>query len=94
MTATAQLTGALSTTWQQQGLCRASDSAVFFAPLAFEHKAAREAREAKAKAICATCPVRTPCLEWALAVREPYGVWGGYGELERKQLLLGKRIAS
>ncbi len=32
---------------------------------------------ARAKAICAQCPVRQPCLEGALARREPYGVWGG-----------------
>jgi WhiB family redox-sensing transcriptional regulator len=32
---------------------------------------------ARAKAICARCPVRQPCLEGALARREPWGVWGG-----------------
>lgn len=30
-----------------------------------------------AKAICATCPVAEPCLEGAIARREPWGVWGG-----------------
>ncbi|HEX2042930.1 MAG TPA: WhiB family transcriptional regulator [Acidimicrobiales bacterium] len=33
---------------------------------------------ARAKAICAECPVRQPCFEGALARREPYGVWGGH----------------
>jgi WhiB family redox-sensing transcriptional regulator len=32
---------------------------------------------ARAKAICAECPVRRACLDAALARREPYGVWGG-----------------
>lgn len=32
---------------------------------------------AAAKAICAECPVREPCVEGALARREPWGVWGG-----------------
>ena len=32
---------------------------------------------ARAKAICAECPVREACFESALARREPYGVWGG-----------------
>lgn len=32
---------------------------------------------AAAKALCAECPVRLPCLEGALARREPWGVWGG-----------------
>ncbi len=91
----AQLATALSREWQQYGLCRAGDSAVFFPPAHFEHKPEREAREAKAKAICARCPVRVTCLEWALATREPHGVWGGRSEIERKQMLHGrKRIAS
>jgi WhiB family transcriptional regulator, redox-sensing transcriptional regulator len=32
---------------------------------------------ARAKRMCATCPVMTPCLEGALVRREPWGVWGG-----------------
>jgi WhiB family transcriptional regulator, redox-sensing transcriptional regulator len=89
-----QLAVAPTTEWQQEGLCRATDAAVFFPPAHFEHKPEREAREAKAKAICAGCPVRATCLDWALTTREPHGVWGGYSEGERKQILLGKRRAS
>ncbi len=33
---------------------------------------------ARAKAVCAACPVRESCFEGALARREPYGVWGGH----------------
>jgi WhiB family transcriptional regulator, redox-sensing transcriptional regulator len=32
---------------------------------------------ARAKAICANCPVRGSCLEAAVDRREPWGVWGG-----------------
>ena len=32
---------------------------------------------ARAKAICAKCPVIEPCLQGALQRREPWGVWGG-----------------
>jgi len=32
---------------------------------------------ALAKAVCASCPLVVPCLEGALARREPAGVWGG-----------------
>ncbi|HET7357211.1 MAG TPA: WhiB family transcriptional regulator [Nocardioidaceae bacterium] len=31
----------------------------------------------RAKALCATCPARLPCLTGALERREPWGVWGG-----------------
>ena len=94
MAAVAQLTTTLPTDWQQHGRCRATDSEVFFPPAHFEHKPEREVREAQAKAICAGCPVKAQCLEWALAVREPHGVWGGTSEIERKQILTGKRVAS
>jgi hypothetical protein len=30
-----------------------------------------------AKAVCSTCALVTPCLQGALARREPAGVWGG-----------------
>jgi len=87
------LAGAPSTEWQEDGLCRVSDASVFFPPAHFEHKPERKAREAKAKAICARCPVRIQCLKWALATREPHGVWGGYTESERRQIQMGKRSA-
>ncbi len=32
---------------------------------------------ARAKAICQRCPMLEPCLNGALARREPWGVWGG-----------------
>jgi len=81
---------ALSTAWQSEALCRTSDAAIFFPPTHFEPKAKREAREAEAKAICAACSVREECLEWALDAEEPFGVWGGHSELDRKQVLAGR----
>lgn len=38
---------------------------------------------ARAKAICADCPVRAACLQWAKANDEA-GIWGGTTEDERK----------
>lgn len=90
MPALPDLSRSLSTDWQEHGLCRASDATVFFPPAHFEQKHERAAREAEAKAICAECPVQRECLEWALTIREPYGVWGGYSESERRHILLGR----
>lgn len=39
-----------------------------------------------AQAICATCPVREPCLNWALDTNQEFGVWGGMTEGDRKRL--------
>jgi len=51
-------------------------SHLFFPPSAVERKEERERREGKAKAICAVCAVRGACLDFALEIREPYGIWG------------------
>lgn len=72
--------------WQRLGACRGRDSAQFFHPDG-ERGASRNRREARAKAVCAACPVRAECAAHALAVREPYGVWGGFSEGERLRLL-------
>lgn len=77
--------------WQFDAACRGEDSALFFAPSYFERREEKAAREARAKAICARCPVLDDCLEFALRVRESHGVWGGQNEQERRQLLRRRR---
>lgn len=77
----------LATGWQRLASCRGEDSVYFFAPSYFEKRGEKLAREAVAKRICATCPVIGPCLDFALATREPHGVWGGLNETERRAIL-------
>jgi WhiB family transcriptional regulator, redox-sensing transcriptional regulator len=36
--------------------------------------------------ICLQCPVRQACLQYAMDRAEPYGVWGGLNERERRNL--------
>ncbi len=71
--------------WQMRAACRGPQAAVFFPPSHFERKEERETREARAKGICAGCSVRDACLDYALRIREPHGIWGGLNEAERKQ---------
>ena len=73
--------------WQLKAACRGPQAAVFFPPSTFERKDEKDEREARAKAICGTCAVRKSCLEYAIKIREPHGIWGGLNEVERKQLL-------
>lgn len=73
--------------WKERAACRGPHALVFFPPAQPERRDEREAREAKAKAICAQCPVREPCRDFALAVREPHGIWGGLTESERRRRL-------
>ena len=74
-------------TWHLKAACRGPESTLFFPPSAPERREERDGREAKAKRICAQCVVREDCLEFALRVREPHGIWGGLTESERRRLL-------
>ena len=72
--------------WTLRALCRGNHAYLFFPPSTFERKDDRERRELKAKAICGVCPVQEPCSSHALDIREPFGIWGGLTEGERKTL--------
>jgi WhiB family transcriptional regulator, redox-sensing transcriptional regulator len=74
--------------WQVRGSCRGVDSSVFFPPDG-ERGRARAEREQRAKEICRCCTVIAQCRAHALAVREPFGVWGGLSETERGRLFTG-----
>jgi WhiB family redox-sensing transcriptional regulator len=78
--------------WQVDAACRGRDTAEFYHP-ENERGPSRVRRELRAKAICATCPVITNCLRWALVAREPYGVWGGLSVEEREALISSQRPA-
>ncbi len=69
--------------WQRYAACRRIDDAVFFPPEG-ERGTPRQRRENQAKQVCARCPVQQSCLQHALAVEEPYGVWGGLTPAERR----------
>ena len=73
--------------WQEKAACRGPQAASFFPPAHSERKDERLARESRAKAICAGCIVRKECLEYAVRIREPHGIWGGLNEAERRQLI-------
>lgn len=70
------------TTWRVHAACRSLGDYYFFPP---HHESDRDRvrRERAAKAICAMCPVLSPCRELALKWDEPHGVWGGLSESDR-----------
>lgn len=75
--------------WLTRAACRGTDTAIFYHP-ENERGPSRTRRELRAKAMCAACPVIESCLRWALAAREPYGVWGGLSAEEREAALARK----
>lgn len=78
--------------WQKRAACRGPQAVMFFPPSHFERKDEKELRESSAKAICAGCAVRRDCLDYALDIREPHGIWGGLSELERRSILAREAV--
>ncbi len=72
--------------WMARGRCRNMDPAVFFPSDGIGVQAAQR--------ICSECPVKTPCLEYALVNRVDHGVWGGTSERERRRILRSRRLTS
>lgn len=76
--------------WQRHAACRGMNQEMFFHPDG-ERDPSRSRRIAAAQEVCASCPVQAPCREWARQVQEPYGVWGGESEDERRHAIAVRR---
>lgn len=77
--------------WREAAACLGSDVSFFPSP--------EDVRGiAKAKSICATCPVEDDCLAYAIATNQSEGIWGATTPKERAKLrrrwLQGVRQAS
>jgi WhiB family redox-sensing transcriptional regulator len=75
---------ARDTDWMRDGKCRDLPPEVFFPSDGVGVEVARR--------ICADCPVREPCLEYALHYRIDHGVWGGASERERGRIARRRRV--
>lgn len=71
--------------FMDHGACNGDDPDLFFPP------PGRLDLMATAKAICARCPVREECLDYALVTRQVHGVWGGMSERERSRIRRRRR---
>ena len=70
-------------TWREDAACLHADPDLFF-PIASIGPALDQIDQAKR--ICAACPVRKPCLAWALDQGVVSGIWGGTSEAERRAI--------
>lgn len=68
---------AATTSWMDWGSCTEVDPELFFIEKGQSPR--------PAKAICAGCPVREECLEYAIAEEIQWGIWGGLTLLERRR---------
>jgi WhiB family transcriptional regulator, redox-sensing transcriptional regulator len=78
--------GVMDNNWMARGDCRYEPPATFFPSDGVGVEVA--------KRICATCPVREQCLEYALDNRIDHGVWGGTSERQRRRLLKKRKTVS
>ena len=68
----------LSADWRYRAVCRGVDLDVFFPGRGESAEPARQ--------ICARCPVRLPCLDYAIRHGIVQGIWGGLAERDRRTL--------
>jgi len=74
------------TVWMAEGLCAEKSPSMFFPSDGVGVEVAKK--------ICAECPVRTTCLEYALENRIDHGVWGGTSERQRRRIQRARRLES
>jgi WhiB family redox-sensing transcriptional regulator len=67
--------------WAEQAACAGQTDLFFGSPT--EPERVRIDRERLALAVCATCPVVSPCRDHARQFRES-GIWGGENEKDRR----------
>jgi WhiB family transcriptional regulator, redox-sensing transcriptional regulator len=72
--------------WMTDAACKGKPADWWFPPKG------TNADTYKAKAICATCPVREKCLEWAMETNERTGIYGGVSiDYHRRQVRANRR---
>ena len=77
-----------TTNWQHNAACTSHDPELFF-PVGSTGPALVQLENARQ--VCRSCPVRLPCLEWAIGVGINEGIWGGLSETERQSLRRRRR---
>jgi WhiB family redox-sensing transcriptional regulator len=70
------------TNWRFDAACKSTDTELFFADS--DQDAIR-----RAKGLCAGCPVRKACLEFAIEARVDDGIFGGKTARQRKRIRVG-----
>ena len=64
--------------WRELAACHGADLNLFFPERGESAEPARQ--------VCAACPVRQPCLDYAISNRITHGIWGGLTERDRRAL--------
>jgi WhiB family redox-sensing transcriptional regulator len=76
----------MDTSWMAKGKCKELPPSTFFPSDGVGVDIARK--------ICADCPVKSPCLEYAMENHIDHGVWGGTSERERRRIARARRLSA
>lgn len=71
--------------WQARARCRGMPPAMWFPE--------QGEPTSPIKAICAGCPVRRECLDYAVTTNQIHGTWGGLSERQRQRMRRGRGAA-
>ena len=71
--------------WQDHASCRGSATTDFF-----QDEVGFQANYASQRIMCAQCPVRIECLDFALDNHIKYGLWGGIAPRNRRDVGMGR----
>ncbi|MCF3962705.1 WhiB family transcriptional regulator [Streptomyces fuscigenes] len=71
--------------WLERASCRGEDPELFF-PVGGSGSGPTVLQSDEAKTVCAGCPVRRQCLDWAVDAGPVDGIWGGTTEVERRAM--------
>ena len=74
--------------WSERAACLSAEPEVFF-PVGTAGMAVDDIEAAKA--ICSGCAVVVECRDYALRSRQPFGVWGGLDEEQRRSIWAGQQ---
>ncbi len=72
--------------WSDRAACLTAEPELFF-PVGNAGMAVDDI--SAAKGICRGCAVLRECRDYALASRQPFGVWGGLDEEQRRAIWAG-----
>lgn len=64
--------------WREDALCSQTDPEAFYPD--------RGPAPTLARNVCSRCPVKNPCLLYAITNNETHGVWGGTTPNERQKM--------
>lgn len=83
------LTDAVSPAWMTAATC-----AQIGGDMWFPEKGVNGTTIAMVKAMCAECPVRLQCLEWAIETESWDGVFGGLSSKQRRKVVRDRKEAA